>query len=71
MQYIISGKNIDVTEGLKEAIYEKIGKLERYFTPETEVHVTTIVCFLSSALLDAEILNTKKRPPSSSGNSCY
>ena len=43
MQYIISGKNIDVTEGLKEAIYEKIGKSERYFTPETEVHVTLSV----------------------------
>ena len=43
MQYIISGKNIDVTEGLKEAIYEKIGKLERCFTPETEVHVTLSV----------------------------
>ena len=43
MQYIISGKNIDVTEGLEEAIYEKIGKLERYFTPETEVHVTLSV----------------------------
>jgi len=40
MRYIISGKNIDVTEGLKNAVYEKIGKLERYFTPETEVHVT-------------------------------
>lgn len=40
MHYIISGKNIDVTEGLKEAIYEKIGKLERYFTDDTEVHVT-------------------------------
>lgn len=40
MRYIISGKNIDVTEGLKEAIYEKIGKLERYFTNDTEVHVT-------------------------------
>lgn len=43
MQYIISGRNIDVTEGLKSAIYEKIGKLERYFTPETEVHVTLSV----------------------------
>ncbi len=43
MRYIISGKNIDVTEGLKGAIYEKIGKLERYFTPETEVHVTLSV----------------------------
>lgn len=43
MRYIISGKNIDVTEGLKTAVYEKIGKLERYFTPETEVHVTFTV----------------------------
>src|SRR5574344_2172250 len=40
MKYIISGKNIDVTEGLKTAVYEKIGKLEKYFTPDTEVHVT-------------------------------
>lgn len=40
MRYIISGKNIDVTEGLKNAVYEKIGKLEKYFAPETEVHVT-------------------------------
>ena len=43
MQYIISGKNIDVTEGLKSAIHDKIGKLERYFTPDTEVHVTLSV----------------------------
>ncbi len=43
MQYIISGKNIDVTEGLKSAVHEKIGKLERYFTPDTEVHVTLSV----------------------------
>lgn len=43
MRYIISGKNIDVTEGLKSAIYEKIGKLERYFTPETELHITLSV----------------------------
>lgn len=43
MRYIISGKNIDVTEGLKTAIYDKIGKLEKYFTPETEVHVTLSV----------------------------
>lgn len=40
MRYIISGKNIDVTEGLKTAVYEKIGKLEKYFTSDTEVHVT-------------------------------
>ena len=43
MQFIISGKNIDVTEGLRSAVYDKLGKLERYFTPETEVHVTLSV----------------------------
>ena len=40
MRYIISGRNITVTEGLKEAIYDKLGKLEKYFTPETEIIVT-------------------------------
>ena len=40
MRYSISGKNIDVTEGLENAVYDKIGRLEKYFTPETEVHVT-------------------------------
>lgn len=43
MRFIISGKNIDVTDGLKTAIYEKIGKLEKYFTPDTEIHVTLSV----------------------------
>ena len=43
MKFIISGKNIDVTEGLKTAIQDKLGKLEKYFTPETEVHVTLSV----------------------------
>lgn len=40
MNYIISGKNIEVTEGLKAAVYEKLGKLDKYFTDETEVQVT-------------------------------
>ena len=35
MRITISGKNIDVTQGLKDAVYEKLGKLEKYFTPET------------------------------------
>lgn len=43
MQYVIIGKNIEVTEGFKSAVYDKIGKLECYFTPETEVHVTLSV----------------------------
>ena len=43
MRYIISGKNLDITEGLRSAVTEKLGKLERYFTPETEIHVTLSV----------------------------
>lgn len=43
MRIIISGKNIDVTEGLRTAVEDKLGKLERYFTPETEVIVTLSV----------------------------
>lgn len=34
---------MEVTESLKSAIYEKIGKLERYFSQDTEVHVTLSV----------------------------
>ena len=43
MKYIIIGKNIEVTPGLKTAVEDKIGKLEKYFTPKTEVHVTLSV----------------------------
>lgn len=43
MKYIIMGKNIEVTPGLRTAVEDKIGKLEKYFTPETEVHVTLSV----------------------------
>lgn len=43
MKYIIVGKNIEVTPGLRSAVEDKIGKLERYFTEETEVHVTLSV----------------------------
>lgn len=43
MRYIISGKNLDVTDGLRSAVTEKLGKLERYFTPDTEVQVTLSV----------------------------
>lgn len=43
MKFIIIGKNINVTEGLKAAVEEKIGKLEKYFNPDTEAHVTLSV----------------------------
>lgn len=43
MKFIISGKNIEVTPGLRSAVTDKLSKLERYFTPETEIIVTLSV----------------------------
>lgn len=43
MKFIILGKNIEVTPGLRSAVEDKIGKLEKYFNPDTEVHVTLTV----------------------------
>ena len=43
MKFTIVGRNIDVTPGLRSAVEEKIGKLEKYFNPDTEVHVTLSV----------------------------
>ena len=43
MKFIIVGKNIEITPGLRSAVEDKIGKLEKYFNPETEVHVTLSV----------------------------
>ena len=43
MKFIIIGKKIDVTPGLREAVESKLGKLGRYFTPNTEIHVTLSV----------------------------
>lgn len=43
MKYVITGRNIEVTEGMRTAVQEKIGKLERYFNPDTEVIVTLSV----------------------------
>ena len=40
MKYIISGKNIDVTEGLKQAVYDKLGRLEKFFSEDTKAQVT-------------------------------
>ena len=43
MNFSISGKNIEVTPGLKDSVINKLGKLERYFTPDTEIIVTLSV----------------------------
>ena len=43
MRFTITGKNIEVTEGLRSAIYEKIGKLDKFFTKDVEAVVTLSV----------------------------
>ena len=43
MRYKITGRNINVTPGLKAAVEEKIGKLERYFNQDTEAIITLSV----------------------------
>lgn len=43
MKFVIVGRNLEVTPGLRSAVEEKVGKLEKYFHPETEVHVTLSV----------------------------
>ena len=43
MRFTITGKNIEVTEGLRSAVQEKIGKLDKYFGTEVEVVVTLSV----------------------------
>ena len=43
MKFIISGRNIDITDGLRTEVEDKLGKLERYFTADTEIIVTLSV----------------------------
>ena len=43
MKFIISGRNIDITDGLRSAVEDKLGKLEKFFTDVTEIHVTLSV----------------------------
>lgn len=39
MRYVISGKNMTVTDELKSAVYDKLGKLEKYFKSDTVAYV--------------------------------
>ncbi len=43
MKFVIVGKNIDVTPALKSAVEDKLGKLDKYFSEDTTVHVTLSV----------------------------
>ncbi len=40
MKITISGKNIEITAGLRAAVEDKLSKLEKYFTPDTACLVT-------------------------------
>ena len=57
MKFIISGKNIAVTEGLKTAVEDKLGKLERYFTPETEISVTLTIPVKGNIIRSEQVSN--------------
>ena len=43
MRIKITGRNIELTEGLKQAVEEKLSKLEKFFKPDTDVYVTLSV----------------------------
>ena len=43
MKYIVTGKNINVTDALKERTIKKLKKIEKFFKPETEAHLTFFV----------------------------
>lgn len=43
MRITITGRNIELTDGIKAAVEDKLGKLEKYFTPETDAFVTLSV----------------------------
>ena len=43
MKIKITGRNIELTEGLKKAVEDKLNKLQKYFTPDTDVYVTLSV----------------------------
>lgn len=43
MRFVITGRNIEVTDGLRAAVEDKLGKLDRFFMSDTEVIVTLSV----------------------------
>ena len=43
MRITITGRNLELTDGLKGAVEDKLGKLEKYFNPDTDIFVTLSV----------------------------
>lgn len=64
MRIIISGKNVDVTDGIRNALESKLQKLDKYFDPSTEVtatlsvekdrHILEVTIPINGAILRAE-----------------
>lgn len=43
MKTTVKGKNIEVTEALRSSVEKKLSKLDKYFEPDVEAHVTLSV----------------------------
>lgn len=43
MKITMTGKNIELTQGIKDAVEERFKKLDKYFTKDTEANVTLTV----------------------------
>ena len=43
MRITITGRNIELTDGIKAAVQDKLSKLEKYFSADTDVFVTLSV----------------------------
>jgi putative sigma-54 modulation protein len=43
MRINITGRNIELTDGIKTAVEEKLSKLEKYFAPDAQANVTLSV----------------------------
>lgn len=67
MKFIVSGKNMEITDALRERAIKKVGKVEKFFNPGTEAHITMsvernrhiveVTIPFSSGLLRAEVSN--------------
>lgn len=40
MKFIFTGRKVEVTDGMKDRVYKRLGKLEKYFKDDPEVRVT-------------------------------
>ena len=43
MRIVVSGKNIVVTDALKDRVNKKLSKFDRFFEPNTDAHATLSV----------------------------